>query len=182
MSTPRPNPLFRDQPNSQPLISLISRIWGPSPVPTADCFNTRWHVGTSLTVTWALATLQIGSPNVPLSAPLNASCLLSGLQGVSQSAVCVSHGCVYRLDLTSMRKQSPLGQICGCLVPFRLTTTLGRNTHTHTDSSLSYYRVNCSNDRYRIGLLRLYRQFWPATLRLVWNGEGKGWGRITWYP
>ena len=127
MSTPRPNPLFRDRPNSQLLISLISRIWGPSPLSTFQL--TCW---TSPAVIWAFAVLQTCGPNVPYSAPPNASRLLSGLRGVSQSAVCASHGCVYRLDLTSMEKRSPLGQICGRLVPFSLTTTVGRYTHART--------------------------------------------------
>lgn len=73
-----------------------------------------------------------------------------------------------------MGKRSPLGQICGRLVPFSLTTTLCRHTHkhTHTDRSLSYYRFNCSNDSSRIGLLRLYRQFWPAKQRVRSGMEG----------
>lgn len=128
MSTPRPNPLFRDRQNSQLLISLISQIWGPSPPPTLQL--SRWnepsgHMSFSHTAD-SRSKCRTRCPTECIASAVSVS------GGVSQSAVCASHGCVYRLDLTSMGKRSPLGQICGRLVPFSLTTTLGRHTHTHT--------------------------------------------------
>lgn len=40
------------------------------------------------------------------------------------AAVCAPHGCVYRLDSTSVGKRPPLGQTRGRLVPFSLTAAL----------------------------------------------------------
>lgn len=163
----KPNPLFRDRLNSQLLILLISQIWGPSPLPTFQltCWNQpNGHMSFSDTAdSWSKCpTLHRW-----------VYCLCCQVSGGYHNLRCVHHMAVFIAWIQHQWGNNLLWAKYVAVCFHSAWPQHSVDTHTHTDRSLSYYRFNCSNDSDRIGLLRLCRHFWPATLR-VGSGMEEG--------